>query len=54
MKGITEARKDFKANSRNNLIELLNAIKEHSLNFKESRYKMAIIAYALKNFLLCK
>ena len=37
---------DFDTDIYNNAIKLLIAIKEHSLNFQYSRYKMAIIADA--------
>ena len=37
------ARKDYETNIYNNPIELLKAIKEHSLNYQEKRYEMSII-----------
>ena len=43
-------RKDFETKIYNNPIKLLIAIKEHSLNFQESRYEMTIIAESIKNF----
>ena len=42
---------DFDTEIYNNPIKLLIAIKEHSLNFQDSRYKMAIIADAIKVFM---
>ena len=35
-------------------IKLGEAMKENSLNFKKTRYKMAAIANVLRNFILCK
>ena len=43
-------RKDFDTNIYNDPIKLLKAIKEHSLNFQESKYEMSIITEAIKNF----
>ena len=42
---------DFEQKIFNNPINLLKAIKEHSLNFQESRYEMAIITDAIRTFL---
>jgi hypothetical protein len=36
------ARSDFKNKIYNDPIELLNAMKEHALNYQESRYEMSI------------
>ena len=43
------ARSDFESDIINNPINLLEAIKEHSLNFQETRYKMSIISVAIKS-----
>ena len=45
---------DFKQKIFNNSINLLKAIKEHSLIFQESRYEMAIITDAISTFLNMK
>ena len=42
------ARKDYQNQIYNNPINLLKAIKEHSLNYQESRYEMSIISDALR------
>ena len=42
------ARRDFETTIYNKPIALLQAIKEHSLNYQESRYNMSIITDALK------
>ena len=42
------ARKDYQNQIYNNPINLLKAIKEHSLNYQESRYEISIIADALR------
>ena len=46
-----EVRTDYASSICNNPIKLGKAIKEHSLSFKEMRYKMATIADALRNFI---
>ena len=38
----------------NNHIELLKTIREHTLNYKESRYEMGITTDALRAFLNCR
>ena len=43
MKNKVEARLDYQSRIRNDPIELLKSIKEHALNYQESRYSMAII-----------
>ena len=47
-------RHDFKRKILNYPINLLKAIKEHSLNFQESRFKMVIISDAIKVFMNTK
>ena len=44
-------RRDFEEKIFNDPINLLKAIKEHSLNYQESRYKMSIILDSLRTFL---
>ena len=44
-----EARADFLSDIKGNPIELLKAIKQHALNYQESRYEMSIILDAIKN-----
>ena len=48
LKAKIESQVDFKLGIYNNPIKLLEYIKEHSLSYKELRYKMAIIAEAMK------
>jgi hypothetical protein len=43
-----ESRNDFENRIKNNPIELLQAIKQHSLNFQEHRYEMSIILDVMK------
>ena len=47
-------RHDFDKKNFNNPINLITAIKEHSLNFQESRYEMAIITDSIRTFLNTK
>jgi hypothetical protein len=42
-----ESRNDFEDNIKNNPIELLKAVRQHSLNYQEHRYEMSIILDAL-------
>ena len=44
-------RSNFDTKIFNDSVKLLIAIKEHSLNFQESRYKISMIKDAMKNFL---
>ena len=44
-------RRDFETKIFNDLINLLKAIKEHSLNYQESRYEMLVILDSLRTFL---
>jgi hypothetical protein len=48
MKNKIKARSDFEVNILNNPIELLKAIKEHLLNYQETRYTMSILVNAVK------
>ena len=43
------SRSNFESDIYNNPINLLKSIKEHSLNFQETHYKMLIISDALKS-----
>ena len=54
LQGKIEARTDCALSIHNNPIKLREAIKEHSLSFKETYYEMATIANALYNFILHK
>ena len=54
MKAKIEARKDYESTIYNKPIKLLEAIKEHALNYEENRYEMSIIHDAFLSFLLCK
>ena len=54
MKSKIEARTDYQSNVHNNPIELLKAIKEHSLNYEETRYDMRIIANAFEACFNCR
>ena len=42
---------DFEATIKNNPIELLKAIKEHTISYQEKKYEMGIITDALRNLL---
>ena len=53
MQAKLEARTDYESEVYNNPINLIKAIKEHALNYEESRYEMAIIFDALKAFVNC-
>jgi hypothetical protein len=48
MQNKIEGRSDYKSDVKGNPIELLKAIKQHALNFQESRYEMSIILDALR------
>ena len=54
MKAKIEARKDYESTIYNKPIKLIEAIKEHALNYEENRYEMSIILDSLLSFLLCK
>ena len=51
MQSQLEQRTDYKSTVYNNPIELLKAIKEHSLNYHETRYEMSIISDAFRALL---
>ena len=53
MKNKLESRKDFDTFNKNPLL-LLQAIKEHALNYQENKYEMSIISQALRCLLNCK
>jgi hypothetical protein len=42
------ARSDYETMLYNDPIELLKAVKEHALNYQETRYEMSIISDALR------
>ena len=48
MQNKIQARKDYKTLIFNDPINLLQAIKEHSLNYQETRYEMSIIADSIR------
>ena len=48
MRNKIEARTDYGTKIKNNPIELVKAIKEHSLSYQENRYNMAVIFDSLK------
>ena len=50
MKAKIEARKYFEDGIYNELIKLLKAIKQHALNYQESRYKMLVISDGFTTF----
>ena len=54
MKAKIEARKDYESTIYNKPIKLIEAIKEHALNYEENRYEMSIILDAFKAFINCK
>ena len=54
MQNRIEARKDYKKVMCNNPIELLKAIKEHALNYQETRYEMSVISDAMRACLSAK
>ena len=54
MKSKIESRKDYESEVYNKPVKLLEAIKEHALNYEENRYEMSIILDAMKAFIDCK
>jgi hypothetical protein len=46
-----EARRNFETDIKDDPIELLKAIEEHSINFEDRKYNMEIIHTALKNLI---
>ena len=54
MQNKISSRRDFEDAIFNDPIALLTAIKEHSLNYQETRYEMAIIADAIRTFINTK
>jgi hypothetical protein len=54
MKHKIEARMEFTKNIKNNPIELLKAIREHSQNYQEHRYSMLIVLDSLRGLLATK
>ena len=54
MQSKIEQRTDFNEKIYNDPIELIKAIKEHALNYQETKYSMEIIDDALIHFLLLK
>jgi hypothetical protein len=54
MKDKIESRSNFKSKIKNNPIELLQAIKEHCLNYQEKKYIMSVILDSMKTLLTTK
>ena len=54
MKSKIESRKDYESTVYNKSVVLLQAIKEHALNYEENCYGMNIILDAMKAFIDCK
>ncbi len=54
MQSQIESRDDFESKVKDDPVELIKAIKQHALNFKEHRYEMSIVANAMKTWLLSK
>ena len=54
MKAQIESREDFETKIEKDPVELIKAIKQHALNYKEHRYEMSIISDAMKTWLLSK
>ena len=54
MQAKIQARQDYSSKIKNNPIELLNAIEEHSLSYQENKYEMSVIFDALKNLVNLK
>ena len=54
MQGQLEQRNDFEKDIYNNPINIINAIKEQTLNFQDTKYEMEIINNSLTHFLLTK
>ena len=54
MKAKIEARVDYEKDIYDNPINLLQAIKEHSLQYEDTRYEMRVIIDALENYINCR
>ena len=54
MRSRVESRKDYEKEVYNVPIKLIEAIKEHALNYEESRYEMSVVLDAFKAFLNCR
>jgi hypothetical protein len=54
MQNKLQARKDYDNKIKNQAIELLKAIEEHSISYQENKYEMAIIADAMSNLVNLK
>ena len=49
-----ETRKDFKTNILRNPINLLTAIREHSMNYEETKYNMEIVFNSMRAWVNCR
>ena len=54
MKNKIQGRTDFKSKIENNPFELLNSIKEHSMNYQENQYEYSIILDSMITLLTTK
>ena len=54
MQAKIESRREYESDIYNKPIKLIEAIKEHALNYEETRYEMSIILDAFKAFIHCK
>ena len=48
------SRRDFQTRTYNHPMNLLKSIKEHSLNYQETRYEMVIITDSIRPFMNAK
>jgi len=48
MQAKVQSRSDFESQVYNNPLKLLNAIREHAMNFQDARYKMSVIPDAFR------
>ena len=54
MKAKIEARVDYETSIFDNPINLIQAIKEHSLQYEDTRYEMRVIIDAIDNYMNCR
>mmetsp|Transcript_2611 Transcript_2611/g.5651 ORF Transcript_2611/g.5651 Transcript_2611/m.5651 type:complete len:100 (-) Transcript_2611:553-852(-) len=54
MKSQVESRDDFLTKIKDDPVELLKAIKQHALNYREHRCEMSIVSDAMETWLLSK
>ena len=51
MQSKSESRKDYESEIYNDSIKLIDVIKQHALNYEETRYEMSIILDTFKSFI---